>query len=178
MSERDELAFWTKTLSLPDFVVVHVRRDRPEDPLRLTVRPALEAALCPHCQKASDEVHRTLESAVVKDLPIGPQEVELLVRTPQFHCAHCDRFFTPDYRAFAPGAHATERFLERAAKLIRVSDVKNAADFFGLPQSTLERWYYDYVRRQQQAPPVPLKPIRSIGIDELSQKKSTASSSP
>jgi ubiquinone biosynthesis protein Coq4 len=76
----------------------------------------------------------------------------------------------------APGAHATERFLEQAARLIRFSDIANVAQFYGVPESTLGRWYYDYVERQQQVPPAKLKPIRSIGIDELSQKKSTGSS--
>jgi hypothetical protein len=62
--------------------------------------------------------------------------------------------------------------------MIRFSDVANVASFFGVPENTLARWYYDYVERLQQTPPANLKPIKSIGVDELSQKKSTASSLP
>ena len=112
----------------------------------------------------------------IKDLPISEQPVVLIFRTPQFHCERCDSYFTPSYGAFAPGAHATERFLAQAAKLIRFSDIANAAAFFGVAESTLTRWYYDYVERQQNAPPATLKPITSIGIDELSLKKSIGSS--
>jgi transposase len=176
MSEPDRLAFWTKALSLPGFQVVHERRDTAADPLRLTVVPNLPLGLCPHCRRATDDVNRTHESAVVKDLPLGPQSVELLVRTYQFHCPRCDAYFTPRHDAFAPGAHATERFLAHAAKLIRFSDVANASSFLGVPEKNLERWYYDYVERQAQKSPTDLKPIKSLGIDELSLKKSIGSS--
>jgi transposase len=178
MTEQDRLAFWTKTLNLPGFQVVHERRDTPTDPLRLTLIPHLPLGLCPHCLRATDDVHRTHESAAVKDLPLGSQAVELLVRTYQFHCPRCHIYFTPRSPVFAPGAHATERFLEQAAKLIRISDIANAAAFLGVPEKNLERWYHDYAERQIQTPVPGLKPIASLGIDELSLKKSIASSSP
>jgi transposase len=177
MTEQDRLAFWTKTLNLPDFRVVHERRDTPSDPICFTVVPVQDVAVCPQCGHACDTIHRRHDSKPLKDLPIGPQAVNLIVRTPQFSCERCESFFTPSYAAIAPGTHATERFLEQAARLIRFSDVANAAEFYGVPENTLARWYYDYVERQLQTPPANLKPIKSIGIDELSQKKSTGSSS-
>jgi hypothetical protein len=66
--------------------------------------------------------------------------------------------------------------LEQAAKLIRFSDIANVAEFLGLPEKTLEGWYYDYAERKTQQPPADLKPIKSMGIDELSLKKNTGSS--
>jgi transposase len=177
MSEQDRLAFWTKALNLPEFRVVHERRDAPDDPVRFTLVPIHDVAVCPQCGHASDTVHRRSDTKPLKDLPLGPQAVELIVRTPQFSCERCQSFFTPSYAAVAPGTHATERFLERAAQLIRCADVANAAQFFQVPENTLARWYYDYVERQQRQPPQAAKPIQSIGIDELSLKKSTASSS-
>ena len=52
----------------------------------------------------------------------------------------------------------------------------NAAAFFGIPEKTLERWYYDYVECQRTVTNAAAQPIRSLGIDELSLKKSTVSS--
>lgn len=176
MTEPDRLAFWTKALNLPDFQVVHEHRDTATDPLRLTIVPQLPLGLCSGCRRATDVIHRTYESQPVKDLSLGPQAVELIVRTYQFHCPHCGGYFTPSYPALAPGAHATERFLEQAAKLIRFSDIANAAAFLGVPEKNLERWYYAYVERRAQAATEGLKPIQSLGIDELSLKKSTGSS--
>lgn len=167
MAEKEQLDFWTQLLRLDGFRVVHVRRDTPTDPVRLTIVPNTPLGLCPHCDRASDTIHRRWESDPVRDLPLGPQPVELIVRTYQYACPHCGRFFTPAVPVFAPGAHATERFLEQAARLIRFSDLANAAAFLGVPEKTLERWYYDYVERQRQAPPTPSGPIQQLGIDEL-----------
>jgi transposase len=170
MSAGDPLDFWTEILRLDGFRVAHVRHDTPTDPVRLTLVPTLPLGLCPHCQRATDTIHRRHDSEPVKDLPIGPQAVELVIRTYQFACPHCERFFTPAASAFAPTAHATERFLAQAARLIRCSDIANAAAFLGVPEKTLEKWYYDYVERQRQQP-ASLQPIRQIGIDELRLKK-------
>ena len=57
------------------------------------------------------------------------------------------------------------------------SDVANAAVFFEIPEKTLERWYYDYVECQKTAADDSGQPIGSLGIDELSLKKSTVNSS-
>ena len=171
MTEQDHLEFWTKTLNLPDFRVVHVRRDTSSDPLSLTVVPTMPLGLCAGCHRATDCIHRTLDSRPVKDLSVGSQAVELIVRTYQFYCQRCDCYFTRRYPALAEGAHATERFLEQAAKLIRFSDIANAAAFLGLPEKNLERWYYDYVERKNQESAAHFKPIKSLGIDELSLKK-------
>jgi transposase len=167
MTEQEQLDFWTQLLRLEGFRVTHIRQDTPADPVRLTVIPNLPLGLCPNCRRACDAIHRRWESDPIKDLPLGPQAVELLVRTYQFACPHCGHFFTPPAPGVAPGAHATERFLEQAARLIRFSAIANAAAFLGVPEKTLEKWYYDYVERQRQAVPKAARPIQQLGIDEL-----------
>jgi len=167
MTANEQLNFWTRLLRLDGFRVAHVRQDTPTDPVRLTIVPNTPLGYCPHCHRACDTIHRRWESDPVRDLPLGPQPVELVVRSYQFMCPHCNHFFTPAVPVLAPGAHATERFLEQAARLIRFSDIANAAAFLGVPEKTLEKWYYDYVERQRQALPTPSGPIRQLGIDEL-----------
>ena len=176
MSANDPLLFWTQLLRLEGFAVVHVQQDTPTQPVRLTLLPNTAVSVCPQCQHACDAIHRRYQSDAVKDLPLGPQPVELTIRTHQFACSHCGHFFTPPSPGFVRGAHATERFLEQAARLIRFSDITNAAAFLGVAEKTLEKWYYDYVERQRQTPHVPLQPIRQLGIDELALKKKSASS--
>lgn len=176
MNEQANLALWNKQLRLDGYMVVSEHRQTPSDPVRLTLVATSFVALCPHCSRPSVSVHRRLDSDPIRDLPHGPQAVELILRSAQFHCEHCDRYFTPVCPHVAPDAHATERFLDQAARLIRFSDIANAAAFLGVPEKTLQRWYYDYVERQTQQKPADLKPIKSLGIDELSLKKSTGSS--
>ena len=112
MSEYHRLIFWTKALNLPGFQVVHERRDAPSDPVRFTVVPIEKVAVCPKCGHACATVHRRHESAPIKDLPLGEQNVELIVHTPQYECERCQSYFTPTYPAIAPGAHATQRFFD------------------------------------------------------------------
>ncbi len=176
MSDQANLNLWNQQLRLEGYKVVSESRARPDDPVRLTIAATTEIALCPHCARLTDTVHRRLDSDPIRDLPHGPQAVVLILRASQFHCEVCDRYFTLPCPHIAPGAHATERFLEQAAKLIRFADLANAAHFLGVPEKTLERWYYDYVERLKHAPATNLKPITSLGIDELSLKKNTVNS--
>ena len=180
MCEHDQLAFWTKLLHLDGYQVVHESATAPDEPRCFTVIPKTSMAVCPHCGQASDDIHRRTESDRVHDLPIGTRAVVLTVRTYQYWCAVCDRAFTPPPPSFLiPGGHATERFLEQARQLIDFGDIANAAAFLKVPENSLGRWYYDYLeRRQQQPADPPLRPILQLGIDELSLKKSTVSSSP
>ncbi len=88
----------------------------------------------------------------------------------EFECG-CGQHFTPPIPFLGEGAHATERFLERATELIRTSDVANAAAFLGVPERTLADWYYDFLQRRPNPTGKPLKAVRRIGIDELRLKK-------
>ena len=163
---------------MADLEVVHYQFDEERQVRRMTVVPRLRAAVCPNCGDLCDTVHQTRDRESIRDLPISDRAVELRVRVWQFACLRCDRKFTPTVASVAEGAHASERFLQRCAALVRISDITNAAAFLGVPEKTLEGWYYDYVARIQAAPQPALAPIRTIGIDELSQKKGAAASSP
>ena len=162
---------WTTALNLPGFEVVAATVEQAQRVIRLTVVPGHPVAVCPHCGDVCRDVHQTRDLEAVRDLPLADRAVELVVRVAQWWCATCRRAFTPPIPGLAEGTPATERFLTRAADLIRHGDVTRAAEFLRVPEKTLERWYYDGVERQQQQRPA--VPITRIGIDELSLKKST-----
>jgi transposase len=163
-------AFWTQLLALPDYEVVYCQKDSDLQRYCFTVAPTKRLGVCPHCGTVSDTIHQTRTREHIKDLSIGTESVELKVRVLQFACV-CGQHFTPAVSFLAEGAHATERFLERAAQLIRTSDVANAAAFLGVPERTLGDWYYDYLQRRPHPGGQKLQPIRRLGIDELSLKK-------
>ena len=174
MDASDHLRTVSALLDLDEFEVVDLQQDRRGKQNVIGVIPKAAAGLCPHCRGVCDERHQTRESRVM-DLPMGGCRTELKVTRWQFHCRACDKFFTPRLAALAEGTHATERLLARLAELIQHGDIANAARFFGLAEKTAEKWYYEYVERNQKSPS-DLRPIRSLGIDELSLKKSTGSS--
>jgi transposase len=171
-----ELDVWTAALNLPGYEVVHYAED-DEGVRRCSVVPLQIVALCPDCGRPCDAWHQKRWIENVLDLPVGGRPVRLKVRVFQYECAHCHRTWTPASPIVEPGTWATGRLVERAAALVRHADVANAAQFFGIPEKTLERWYYDYVERQRTQANAAAQPIRSLGIDELSLKKSTVSSS-
>lgn len=179
MAGAPQLTFWTTLLDFPGFVVAHVQLDSQDSTYHITLAPEHTLGVCPHCGRASQSVKQRRTRDRIRDLPIGPHAVALTVRVPQFACDHCHRCFTPPIDFLADGAHATERFLRTAAELIRHTDIAHAARFFRVPERTLGDWYYGYVERQQAtAARTQGGPIRRIGIDELSLKNGTASSSP
>ena len=162
----------TILLGLEEFEVVAISADPQQAKLSLAVVPRATAGLCPHCGVLCGDCHAAHERKIV-DLPIGRHDTELTVCCYQFKCWKCQRFFTPPYRSIAEGTHATERFLERMAQMIRFSDIANTATFFGVAEKTLETWYYQYLERRSRARAP--QPIRSMGIDELSLKKNSGS---
>lgn len=175
--ESTDPGFWDGVLGLEEFEVVHYAFDEERKVRRMTVVPRVGIATCPHCHELCRHVNQTRDRERIHDLPIGEQAVELRVRVPQFCCQKCEHFFTPDFCSLAAGTHATDRFLHRCADLIRVSDIANAAKFFRVAEKTLEDWYYDFVESEQAQAVEPGLPIRSLGIDELSQKKGLTVSS-
>ena len=177
MFETYQLAAWTVALNLPGYEVSHCAEDAIDGVLRLSVIPKEIIDLCPDCGRPCNTWHQKRWLENILDLPLGGRPVHLKVRVFQFECEHCDRIWTPHSPIVAEGTWATHRLVERAAELVRRSDVLNAAGFFGIPEKTLARWYYDYVDRQKAAVETIAQPIRSLGIDELSLKKSTANSS-
>lgn len=175
-AEREsELVTLTGLLDLDGFEVVEAAHDRGKKTRRLTLVPTDPAGLCPHCGAVTADRHACHDREVV-DLPLGGCKTQLAVRGWQFRCEDCNKFFTPRHPALAEGAHATERFLERLAELASHGDVSAAARFFGLAEKTAERWYYDHLERRQKDPPKDLRPVKSLGIDELSLKKGIGSS--
>src|SRR4051812_33154871 len=108
------LAFWTSLLRLPDYQVVYCQAEGDLQQYRLTVAPTHPVAVCPSCGKVTETIHQTRTREHIKDLSLSNYAVELNVRVPQFECLRCGQCFTPPIPFLAEGAHATERFLERA----------------------------------------------------------------
>ena len=177
MEATKELETLGTLLDLEEFELMEAKSDRGSKLRRFTLVPRLALGLCPHCGGVTEERHLCRDRTVT-DLPMGGWKTELVVRLWQFRCRACDRFFTPRLAALAEGAHATERLLERLAELAGRGDLSTAARFFGLAEKTAEGWYYDYLKRKQKERESgsDLRPVQSLGIDELSLKKGAGNS--
>lgn len=170
------LAALSGLLGLEGFEVVEITSDRIKKTHVVAMVSTMMAAPCGGCGATSSDRHACHERRVA-DLPCYGWQTELVITLFQFKCTACGKFFTPQYPSvLANGPHATERLLERLAELATFSDISSASRFLGIAEKTAEDWYYDYLRRKQKQPAKDLKPIRSMGIDELSLKKDTGNS--
>lgn len=172
MNESHQLNVWTTALNLPEYEVVHYAE---RDGVRhFSLVPTGVIGVCPGCSKPCDRWHQKRWIKDVVDLPLGDQPVRLKVRVFQFDCEHCGRIWTPKSLLFPPGmsGKVTGRFLNQAAALIERADISGVAAFYGIPRKTLERWYYQWLEQPAElSDEDEAKPIRSIGVDELSLKK-------
>jgi transposase len=116
-------ACWTQLLDLPDYEVAYCQKESDLQRYRITAAPKHRLGVCSQCGIVSDIIHQTRTRERVQDLSLGQESVELNVRELQFECA-CGQHFTPAVPFWDDGAHATERFIERAAQLIRTSNCK------------------------------------------------------
>jgi transposase len=175
MEDTAVLEAISSLLDLEGFEVVETKSDRVKKVRELIMVAATVAAPCPHCGVVTADRHQCHDRRV-SDLPMAGWQTELVVTLFQFKCECCNKYFTPRYPGLsADGAHATERLLERLAELATHSDVSSAAKFLGIAEKTAEDWYYGYLRRKQKEPAKNLQPVCSLGIDEISLKKDTAS---
>jgi len=177
MSETSALMAWTMALNLPGYEVSHCAEDDIEGVLRLSIVPTQTIELCPNCNRPCDHWHQKRWLENVLDFPLGGRPVRLKIRVFRYACEPCGRTWTPASPIVSEGTWATARLVARAAELVGRSDVANAAAFLGIPEKTLERWYYEYVESRRAKADAAAQPIRTLGIDELSLKKNTVSSS-
>lgn len=181
VNESPRLAVWTEALNLPEYEVVHYAEQ--DGQRHFSIVPHLMVEACPECGRPCQRIHQKRWIRDVVDLPLGDRPVRLKVRVYQYHCEHCGRMWTPPSLLLTPGgggARASARFVGQAAAFIRRADIAGAAAYFGVPETTLARWYYGHAQHDGELGEADGagEPIRSLGIDELSLKKSTGSSSP
>ena len=160
LCETYQLAAWTVALNLPGYEVSHCVEDAIDGVLRLSVIPKEIVDLCPDCGRPCNTWHqkRWLENILEPSFggtacaSEGPcVSVRVRALWPDLDAAQ------PDCRRRNLGDQSSSRAGGRTGASL---DVVNAAAFFGIPEKTLERWYYDYVERQKAA----VKPSRSRSV--------------
>lgn len=173
-------AFWTGVLGLEGFEVVHQRHDSTEKAWQFTLAPTLAAGVCPDCGRPSADRHQTRDRERIHDLPIGDSRVELTLRTLQYECPACRRCFTPPPPRRAGGRDACYRAVSGA---LRPTDPHGRhPQCCGVLRPAREgpgavALRFSGAAAESDGAGRGERPIRSIGIDELSVKKGGAVSS-
>jgi transposase len=130
-------------LGLPNGQVVGYQIINAER-IEVRIESRLDAALCPHCQQVSTQMHDTAEPQMLRDLAIWGRECWLRYAPRRFACATCDNTFVERVAWREPGLAHTLRYAQHIYTRAQHEDIAQVALDEGLSQDTVrgifERW--------------------------------------
>ena len=91
--------------------------------IEVCIESRLDAAVCPHCQQVSTQMHDTAEPQMLRDLAIWGRECWLRYAPRRFACATCHNTFVERVAWREPGLAHTLRY----ARHIYLDNVRFAA---------------------------------------------------
>ena len=162
-----ETMFYEQLLALENLKVDRVEKSAT----RLTFHCHLDidSSTCPHCSKTTSSVNQ-YETRQVRDLSISSRQVWLLIKTPQFVCSSCDRYFFYQADFVVKGKSYTKRQAKWVFEMCRCQPFTEVAALTDMSHKTVERLYYDEAQRHLEIKKR-YEAVRHLGIDEISNRK-------
>jgi transposase len=112
--------------------------------IEVRIESRLDAAVCPHCQQVSTQIHDTAEAQMLRDLAIWGRECWLRYAPRRFACATCHNTFVERVAWREPGFAHTLRYAQHIYTRTQHEDSAQVALDEGLSQDTVrgifERW--------------------------------------
>lgn len=150
-----------RLLNLPNLTVESCTQQPNEVYLKL--RLLTEFAPCPHCEKASDNLHQN-RPIVVRDLSVFGQLTYLKVPRRQFYCRDCQRYFTESLSFLEEGRQYTRRYEEYIYQQVQLSSIQQVSRVEGLSFDRIEGIFkHQYAQK---------KTLDGQGLSELALTKS------
>jgi len=167
----------TELLGLQDLDVVHQTHDQQTQTHALYCVARYDVAVCPQCFRVSDTVHDYPKRRRIHDAPLRGEKVVLLFDSRRFQCLHCQQVLTQEIQDVVPNCTYTTRLYDEIANPRRKQDVATLAELYGLGYKLVERILLQAgestLAERRQTPLT----VTQLGIDEIAQKKGTATSS-
>ena len=114
----------TNILNLPGVIVEN--KKQIGETLILAVKLEKKTAFCPRGGEISHRLHQN-QGIMVRDLPIGDQEVVLRVNRRRFKCENCQKPFSETLKFVKNHKNFPRRYAENISKQIIHSDINNVA---------------------------------------------------
>ena len=124
-------------------------------------------SICPRCGKKSHKLHQN-HKYIIKDLPLGEQQVFLEINKRQFKCQKCQRPFTEDLYFVERRRKYTKRLANKIIKEVLDSDIHSVAEKGIVTTREIERMLKDASSNALLGKPLHLK---RLGIDEIALVK-------
>ena len=130
-------------LGLPNVKAVSYQLTSAER-IEVCIASRLDAAVCPHCQQVSTQMHDTAEPQTLRDLAIWGRQCWLRYAARRFACATCHNTFVERVAWREPGLAHTLRYAQHIYERTQHEDIAQVALDEGLSQDTVrgifERW--------------------------------------
>lgn len=163
----DEKKFYNQLLELPsvsiDKVIIEKRK------IEISCHTLSDSDICPICRKSVGVVHQYTERRL-QDLSISGKEVWLTVRTKQYYCESCHRYFNESLDFADPSKSYTHRQAKWIFELCAQTPQTEVAALVNLSHKTVENIYFTEAQKRIDLSKR-YENVRKIGIDELSFHK-------
>lgn len=124
-------------------------------------------SICPRCGIKSHRLHQN-HRYIIKDLPLGEQQVFLEINKRQFKCDKCKKPFSEELEFVDSRRKYTKRLANKTIKEVLDSDIHSVAKRGSVTTEEIERMLKDASKNSLIAKPSYLK---RLGIDEIALVK-------
>ncbi len=166
MTSKKEIKILTQLLDLSGIKVISHHQYKNVG-IILQIESINNESICPRCGKKSHHLHQNHKS-IIKDLPIGEQQVFLEINKRQFKCQKCQKPFTEDLYFVETRRKYTKRLSNKVIKEVLDSDIHSVAEKGIVTTREIERMLKDASNNVTIRKPSYLK---RLGIDEIALVK-------
>ena len=166
MTSKKDIKILTQLLNLERVKVISHRQYQRVG-IILQIESINTKSICPRCGIKSHRLHQN-HRYIIKDLPLGEQQVFLEINKRQFKCDKCKKPFTEELDFVDSRRKYTKRLASQTIKEVLDSDIHSVAKKGGVTTQEIERMLKDAYKKSFFAKPLSLK---RLGIDEIALVK-------
>ncbi|WP_414625299.1 ISL3 family transposase, partial [Calothrix sp. CCY 0018] len=166
MTSKREIKLLTELINLEGIKVISHRQYQGLG-IILQVESTNSESICTRCGTKSHRLHQN-HRYVIKDLPLGEQQVFLEINKRQFKCDNCKKPFSEDLDFVRSRRTYTKRLAKKIIQQVLDSDIHSVAKKGTVTTEEIERMLKDASDNSLLIKPSCLK---RLGIDEIALVK-------
>ncbi|WP_414622779.1 ISL3 family transposase [Calothrix sp. CCY 0018] len=166
MTSKREIKLLTELINLEGIKVISHQKYQGVG-IILQVESTDSESICPRCGTKSHRLHQN-HRYIIKDLPLGEQQVFLEINKRQFKCDKCKKPFSEDLDFVRSRRTYTKRLAKKVIQQVLDSDIHSVAKKGIVTTEEVERMLKDASDNFELAKPLSLK---RLGIDEIALVK-------
>ena len=166
MTSKKEIKLLTEQINLEGIKVISHNQHKGIG-IILQIESVSKECICPRCGTKSHRLHQN-HRHIIKDLPLGEQQLFLEINKRQFKCNKCNKPFSEELDFVSPRRTYTKRLANKIIQEVLDSDIHSVAEKGNVTTREIERMLKDASNNTFFKKPSCLK---RLGIDEIALVK-------